>query len=133
MERVPMIELTVDKVIKLLKQAAASKEKGYVYEKPLVEDGLYFDEGEPSCLVGHVFAALGARPEDVHELRPPSMQHQVGDVFQVDGVEYREAVAFLLDLAQEMQDNGFARSDIVPEMEKGGWVENTRQLEEWRV
>lgn len=100
-----MTKITLPKALKLLERAVA--EKGADYTVDLCR---YFDDGEPACIVGHVFSYVGATEGDLHMGYDA---HQVASAntaelrtIDVQGVKITPKAREVLSAAQQAQDRG---------------------------
>lgn len=71
--------LTYTRTLELLREVIAEKGEDFVYEPLVDENGLstcrYLDQGQPSCLVGHVLYRAGISPAElagVEDITPDS-------------------------------------------------------------
>lgn len=90
--------------IKRVKESIEEKGEDYIYESP-DGDGTckYFYNGQPSCLVGHVFDKEGFDYQEIEYLEDIS----VHGIFLGSGVRiFTERAAEFLDCVQELQDCG---------------------------
>lgn len=143
-----MIELTFDKAVQYLKEAVELKGEDHVYEQvPVTWAGddadeltgpscVYAKDGQPDCIVGHVFAKAGVPIEDmtwVYGAKQESSRqtkYSHGDAFEVlDRLEFHGVLKAdgntkrLLTIVQREQDDGtpwgealdFALSDLKSE------------------
>lgn len=106
------MEYTSDEkeIISLLKKFGAER-PDYTYpEGECDEDGvaLYFKDGEPSCLFGHVLAEMGYGPDSVVE------NNTILSVFRQLGVNVSEKMFLVV---QDMQDSGETWGDVVDFLE----------------
>lgn len=104
-----MITLSYDQALDLLRAQVEKKGADYVYTIPEVEvegdsffgvDCRYFVDGQPSCIVGHVFADLGVSEQHVLEGSRPTQA--APDFVKMEDLK-TEA---LLVVAQSYQDAG---------------------------
>ena len=122
-----MRTVNLDEAIQLVRDAVALKGEDYVYEPP--KDDLYggptclyaFD-GKPSCIVGHVFAALGVpiKPMEYGENSEEKGIYSFGVAGDVaDRLEHDELVGFtiaakdFLRVVQRKQDEFYTWSDAL--------------------
>lgn len=97
--------ITKESALAAINEAIEGKGEQYIYFPPLIEVApyknacVYFHDGKPSCLIGHVFASHGYTPDDVMEFR--------GVGFQPCTVKFNdEFLAHSLGEAQRVQDGG---------------------------
>lgn len=105
-----MTELDYGQALVFLEKAIGEKGADYVYEvnglnaKVEADRGnslqcLYFDKGQPSCIVGHVLDYMGIGANEAIENEPARNA--------LDGlIETDEKTITLLDKVQEHQDKG---------------------------
>ena len=99
--------IDVPKVLKHLRAVVAEKGADYVYAEDVCQ---YAIDGQPACIVGHIYARLGLLDED-------TQWSGVGA-----GVLHQGAIAMparsVLRAAQEVQDG-----DVQPRFVRGTWGE----------
>lgn len=114
----PVRELDLGQAVVFLEKAIAEKGADYVYEP--AQNGercLYFDNGTPSCLVGHVLSYMGYDSTDVTE------NEDAETTIQKMGIEFDKETARLLCAVQENQDDGLAWGESLRRARFGGVVE----------
>lgn len=105
----PMKFLDYDMAVNLMEKAIGERGEDYIYE-PIrqrelpggdaeVVACLYFAEGEPSCLVGHVLSYMGYDSAPEGNVASPTLADGMGIDIDVD-------TADLLDTVQQGQDKG---------------------------
>jgi len=111
--------------LELLNQVVRDKGEGFVYDEDEREECVYIENGRPSCIVGHVFHALGVNSE---------FRDSMGEVRNVGGavtvlhregeIAFTQKAASLLQRVQVRQDNGlmwgFAVAQATASRELGG-------------
>ncbi|MGZ6788349.1 MAG: hypothetical protein ACXVGN_00010 [Mycobacteriaceae bacterium] len=100
--------LSVEDVRALLVRAVEEKGADYVCSTPGMY--LYFKNGEPSCIVGHVLAYLGFGPEHVVE---GARAHRLPVLSPL-----RPMVGLALTAAQGTQDNGATWGEALAEFDR---------------
>lgn len=112
-------------VASMLAEIAQEKPEGYCYPKREGGTCLYFYDGQPDCIIGHLLAKIGFTVEDVPQLcsitaicrdhgLPDAYNPLVASRFTTDAVRFMQAV-------QERQDDGVAWVDAV-ELTMAEWV-----------
>jgi len=106
-----MTKIDYDTAVKDVQEIIKGRED-YVYVNPFGkkaggEDGLncyYFDpnNGQPSCIVGHVFAKHGVTFEDVGVMN----DNCIMDAIYVAGIDLDYQTRYFLEAIQERQDSG---------------------------
>jgi hypothetical protein len=116
-------KLSYDEALELLYRAIAEKGPDYVYEKTSTGLGscAYFIDNQPSCIVGHVLAYKGVKPED---LPGRSNTAQIGAL----AVGEDSRTNYLLDMAQVYQDRGVPWGQAVENAL--AWVNDTYSNDE---
>lgn len=103
--------LTVERALELLERAVVLKGAAYVYRPETLHvdgageiyrdgDCVYVEDGEPSCIVGHVIAYAGGNLADVEEGALPN------SALSRAGVEFTDNAYYVLRAAQNRQDAG---------------------------
>lgn len=105
-----MIELEYDEAVALLDRAVA--EQGAEH----TAGGIYFEEGRPHCIVGHVLAYKGLDiNSDEYEGEFP---YENTEVQEIPTLVADEKTMKLLATAQECQDTGGYWGDAVQEAKR---------------
>lgn len=102
------LKLDYNEALELLGRAVQEKGAEYFYEIGDTHSCgcVYFRDNKPACIVGHVLAYKGVKPED---LRPEENEANVSALGI--GEDYRATA--LLDWAQAYQDRGVTWGEAV--------------------
>jgi len=103
------IRWTYTDALRLLKKAVADKGEDYKYESVGGHYHCqYFDQGQPSCIVGHALAADGVTEQDLREADPSRHLNlvDVGTLAKRGLLEMDDATQKLLGTVQDEQDCG---------------------------
>jgi hypothetical protein len=97
------IKITFDEAVELLDRAVAEKGEDYIYPRSAGEaECLYVEDGQPSCIVGHVLFWKGLTLERIESIEGMSA-FALNDYDWLDLDEKAEA---LLWKTQSRQDSG---------------------------
>jgi hypothetical protein len=119
----PKKKIKAKDVPTLLDRAVAKKSSEYIYEKPERWDAcVYFQEDHtPSCLIGFVLADLGVDPkikmfasegEFAHNMEQFGDDDLMSYLRKEFGLEFSDRAEELLELAQELQDEGTSWGNV---------------------
>lgn len=100
-----MTELDYGQALVFLEKAVAEKGPDYVYERRSSEACVYFDQGKPSCIVGHMFDYMGLR--GIPEGKAASQ------ALETLGIAADTRTRDLLNHVQELQDTGVPWGDAL--------------------
>lgn len=116
-----MTELDYGQALVFLEKAVADKGPDYVYRRttPVTESEyetgqtcLYFEQGQPSCIVGHVMSYMGV----THSREGINAGHALTEA----GIAADARTRRFLEEVQEKQDNGVPWGEAVRRAQFGG-------------